>query len=76
MNEKIIDFKKSVYDLCSTDSDVIEILAQLGFKDITKPGMLNTAGRFMTIPKGAAMKKIDLNLIKDEFNKHGFKVLE
>lgn len=76
MNEKIIDLKKSVYDLCSADSDVVEILAQLGFKDITKPGMLNTAGRFMTIPKGAAMKKIDLNLIKDEFNKHGFKVFE
>jgi hypothetical protein len=76
MDEKIIDLKKSVYDLCNENSEVIEILADLGFKDITKPGMLNTAGRFMTIKKGAVMKKIDINLIKDEFNKHGFKVLE
>ena len=28
--------------------------------------MLNTAGRFMTIKKGAAMKKIDLALIKNK----------
>ena len=33
------------------------ILAEIGFVDILKPGMLNTAGRFMTIPKGAAMRK-------------------
>ena len=34
--------------------------------------MLNTAGRFMTIKKGAAMKKIDLALIKNKlFKKSG-----
>ena len=31
--------------------------------------MLNTAGRFMTIKKGAAMKKIDLALIKNKLFK-------
>jgi hypothetical protein len=28
---------------------------ELGFESIGNPAMLNTAGRFMTIPKGAAM---------------------
>ncbi len=61
---KTVDFSKSVHDLCAADPDIINILAELGFTDILKPGMLNTAGRFMTIPKGAAMKKIDFEKIR------------
>lgn len=34
--------------------------------------MLNTAGRFMTIPKGAAMKKIDMELIKKTLCDKGY----
>jgi hypothetical protein len=45
---------------------------ELGFSDITKPGMLNTAGRFMTIRKGALLKKISLEQIAGAFEKHGF----
>lgn len=76
MQEKILDLNKSVYELCTADPDMIAILKELGFKDITNPGMLATAGRFMTIPKGAVMKKIDLELIKQEFSKHGYVVKE
>ena len=47
-----------------------------GFKDITKPGMLNTAGRFMTLPKGAAMKGINMDVIREELMKHGFSIQE
>ncbi len=49
-------------------------MQELGFTDITKPGMLNTAGRFMTLPKGAAMKGISLDAIKAAFEKSGFTV--
>jgi selenophosphate synthetase-related protein len=52
------------------------ILKELGFKDITNPGMLNTAGRFMTIPKGAAMKKIPIETIKESFINHGYEIKE
>ena len=72
----IIDFNKTVYDLCSENEKVAEILAEIGFKDITKPGMLNTAGRFMTIPKGAKGKNFDLEEIKKEFIKRGFEIKE
>jgi hypothetical protein len=51
-------------------------MQELGFTDITKPGMLNTAGRFMTLPKGAAMKGIGLDVIKTAFEKNGFTVHE
>lgn len=73
---KKIDWSKSVYELCSEFPDVVNILAELGFTDITKPGMLQTAGRFMTIHKGAALRHIDLSLIRQTFMEHGYEVLE
>jgi hypothetical protein len=76
MSDKILDLGKSVYELCSTAPETAEILADLGFTDITKPGMLQTAGRFMTIPKGAAMKKINLDTIKKVFEDKGFTIKE
>ncbi len=76
MPEKRIDLSKTVFDLCSRDPAVADILAGLGFTDITKPGMLQTAGRFMTIPKGAALKRIDLSLVRQAFAERGYEVLE
>lgn len=71
---KKIDFSKTVYDLCKADPQVIEIMKELGFEQITNPASLNTVGRFMTLPKGAAMKGIDLKTIKDEFIKRGYEI--
>lgn len=74
--EKVIDLNKSVYDITKEYPEVIDVLYELGFKDITKPGMLSTAGRFMTILKGSAMKKIDINVIKKTLSDKGFEVKE
>lgn len=73
---KILDMTKSVYELCRNDADIIEIMKELGFESITSPGMLNTAGRFMTIPKGAAMKKIPIDKVKETFISKGYEVIE
>ena len=51
-------------------------MKDMGFKDIVMPGMLSTAGRIMTIPKGAAMKKIDLNVIIERLKSEGFDVVQ
>lgn len=69
-----IDFNKSVHDLCKEYPDVKNILAELGFLDITKPGMLETAGRFMTIKKGSMAKGIDMEKIKQEFIRRGYEI--
>lgn len=74
--EKVIDLSKTIFELSQTYPDVIEVMKELGFSDITNPAMLNTAGRVMTIPKGAALKKIDLDKIKQVFGAHGFQVQE
>jgi hypothetical protein len=76
MQEKVIDLNKTVYEICSKYPEAAEILSGIGFTDITKPGMLKTAGRFMTIPKGAVMKKISLDTVKQAFADKGYEILE
>jgi hypothetical protein len=72
----VIDLKKSVHDICKKHPKVLEIMKELGFDSITKPGMLNTMGKFMTIEKGAQMKGIALEKIKKTFADEGFEILE
>jgi threonyl-tRNA synthetase len=74
--DKIIDLQKTVYEITRDYPELIEILKELGFYDIVKPGMLQTAGRFMTLPKGAAMKKIELEHIRQVLEEKGFTVIE
>jgi hypothetical protein len=76
MDKKIIDFNKTVYELCNVDPSISEVLEEIGFKNITTPGMLATAGRFMTIPKGATMKRIDLEIIRQAFINLGYEIHE
>lgn len=71
-----VDLSKSVYEVCKEHPNIIEIMKELGFESITNPGMLNTAGRFMTIPKGATMKNIPMNKIKEVFSSKGYEIKE
>lgn len=73
---KVLDLKQSVHALCTRYPELVGILAQMGFTDITKPGMLASAGRFMTLPKGAALKKLDMAVIKARLAEHGFTINE
>lgn len=70
-----IDFSKSLYELISQYPIVKDIMFEIGFKDIVKPGMIQTAGRYVTIPKGAKMKKIPLEKIIDVFEAKGFQII-
>lgn len=57
---KKIDLSKSVYELTKAYPELIEIMAELGFTEITKKAMLHSVGKLMTIPKGAKMKNISM----------------
>ena len=67
-----IDLNETVYALCTKHPELIGILSELGFTDITKPGMLQSAGRFMTPAKGAALKHIPLEQIIQALSEHGY----
>lgn len=73
---KIININNTVYELSKEFPEIPEILAELGFKDITKPGMISTAGRFMTLQKGSTAKGIDLEYIKKELIQRGYEIKE
>jgi len=75
-NMKRLDLNKPVQKLCAEYPELIDILRELGFSDITKPGMLATAGRFMTLPKGAAMKKIDMDIVKRTLEGRGYEITD
>ena len=64
----------SVYDLVTVHPEIQGIMVDLGFKDIVKPGMLQTAGRVMTLEKGAMLKRIDWETMKVTFKKNGFEL--
>ncbi len=74
--EKVVDLSKTVYELCEKEPEIIEVMKSLGFDSISNPAMLRTAGRFMTIPKGADMKGISMEEVRIAFEQHGFKIIE
>ena len=70
-----IDLNETVYTLCTKYPNLVEILSGLGFTDITKPGMLQSAGRFMTPAKGAALKHIAIDEIISVLAVHGYRAI-
>ncbi|MFX3624974.1 MAG: DUF1858 domain-containing protein [Ectobacillus sp.] len=73
---KVIDLKQTVYQLCTQYPELIPIMKELGFDNITKPGMLQTAGRVMTLPNGCRMKNISLDTAKQTLESYGFSIQE
>lgn len=72
---KIISLNETIYELCTKYPEIKDILKELGFVDIANPIMMNTAGRVMTIPKGAQMKNIDIETIKEKLKQNGFEIV-
>ena len=74
--EKIISINDSIYNIVSRYKEVITVMEILGFEGMTNKSTIGTAGRIMSLAKGAKFKNIDINIIKNEFEKHGFIVKE
>jgi hypothetical protein len=73
--DKIIDFRKTVYELATEYPEFKEIMASVGFKEITEPEILASAGKVMTVPKGSRMKGIPMEQILKAFREKGFQVI-
>jgi len=69
---KQLNKSASLHELASQYPEIIEIMYQLGFKEIKIPGMLATAGRRVTIPQGANLKHIDWENMVRAFAEAGF----
>lgn len=73
--KKVLRMDESIFDMVSRHPEVANIMVELGFKDMAKPGMLQTAGRFMTLSKGIKLKKMDLETVKQAFEQYGFEIM-
>jgi hypothetical protein len=71
---KVLHWDEPIFNLVNRDPEVKDIMVELGFHDIAKPGMLQTAGRFMTLSKGITLKKMDTEAVKQTFLRYGFTV--
>jgi DUF438 domain-containing protein len=67
-----VDLNKSVYELTKEYPKLIDVMAGIGFTEITKKAMLDSVGRRMTIPKGAKMKNIPMTDVVSALTANGF----
>jgi len=70
----IINLNDSVYDTISRFPEIADIMKETGFKSISEKGMIQTAGRFMSIAKGAKLKNIPIEKIIEAIEEKGYKV--
>lgn len=74
METRTISLDESIFNLVNKYPEIKEVLFELGFRDIVKPGMIQTVGKFMNIKKGAASKKMDMDEIVCKLVAHGFDI--
>lgn len=70
-----IDLNEKLFVLIEKDNQLKQILYDIGFREIIKPGMLKTVGKIMTLKKGAKMRNIDIKQVADVLIEKGYKVV-
>ncbi|WP_261806224.1 DUF1858 domain-containing protein [Lapidilactobacillus luobeiensis] len=76
MTTKTISLDRPVFDLLSEVPEVQPVMIAIGLDGVTNPLLLQTAGRFMTLRKGAKMKEIPLAQLITALHNAGFEVAE
>ncbi len=71
---KIIDLKKTLYELTEEYPELIEILFELGFLGVRDPAMRRTHGRLTTIPQGCEMQGKNVEDVVNKLRQKGFDV--
>lgn len=73
---KNINLDEPVASLIEKFPNLKDILKDLGFTEITNPLALSTVGKMVSIKKGAKIKNIDLDLIKEKLKEEGFNLVD
>ncbi len=72
--KKELDLTKTVAALVEEFPEFQQAMAEIGFKEITNPMVLNVMGRVMTVPKGVAIKGMRLEDVVRELEARGFTI--
>ena len=62
---KEINIDNTLSNIINEYPELLDILYECGFTQIKIPGMLQTAGRFMTLRSGCELRKIELERLKE-----------
>lgn len=73
---KEIKLTMSVYDMIEMYPETKKLLIELGLNGVENPLMLKTAGKKMTVEKGAKLKKIPWQDVVTLFETHQFKFVK
>ncbi|MCH4057221.1 DUF1858 domain-containing protein [Lapidilactobacillus gannanensis] len=75
MTMKKVSLDMTVYELVQQQPTIVPVMVALGLDGVTNPGLLQTAGRFMTLRKGAKMKSISISSLVKQLQQAGFEVV-
>jgi len=73
---KEINLDQTLLSIVSQYPELINILYDIGFTQIKAPGMIQTAGRFMTLRSGCELRKIDINQLSIKLKENGYVIKE
>lgn len=73
---KNISINEPVASLVEKYPDLKNILKDIGFSEITNPLALSSLGKIVSIKKGAGIKNIDLDIIREKLQEGGFNLIE
>lgn len=73
---RTLSMNEPVAQLVERHPEVKDIMVELGFRDIALPGMLQTAGRFVTLSKGIKLKRMNEETVRETFARKGFTITE
>ena len=73
---KTVDFKDSLANILKQYPELLDILYDFGFTQIKAPGMLQTAGKFMTLKMGCQLRKIDTSELENHLISLGYAINE
>lgn len=73
---KEINLDQTLLSIVTQYPELIDLLYDIGFTQIKVPGMLQTAGRFMTLRSGCELRKININLLSMKLKENGYEIKE
>lgn len=71
-----MDFNDSLANIIKQFPELLDILYDFGFTQIKAPGMLQTAGKFMTLKMGCELRKLDISALEDLLIEKGYTINE
>lgn len=72
--EKEINLDQTLYEILNQYPELIDVFYDFGFTQIKLPGMIQTAGRFMTLKQGCELRKLDISTLIDTLLVKGYTV--